>query len=188
LKSYAGIGSRETPIEILEVMKVISRRLYNGGFTLRSGGAKGADQAFESALIEFEREDAQKQVEIYLPWPGFEKQTRLNWFEPKRKTPQPEAFTFSSMYHPGWNYLSDFAKSLHARNTHQILGYDITNPDLVDFVVCWTKNGKISGGTGQALRIAEAHNIEIYNLAIRNELSRLIKERAGKQWFSLEKV
>jgi hypothetical protein len=31
-------------------------------------------------------------------------------------------------------------------------------------VVCWTKDGKSSGGTGQALRIAEYYSIPIFNL------------------------
>jgi hypothetical protein len=41
----------------------------------------------------------------------------------------------------------------------------------VRFVICWTPNGSTNGlqrdtgGTGQALRIAAAHGVEIFNLA-----------------------
>ena len=37
-----------------------------------------------------------------------------------------------------------------------------------NFVVCYTPDGKASGGTGQAIRIAEYYNIPIYNLFYEN--------------------
>lgn len=45
--TYAGIGSRETPMEILELMTKASAWLGAKGYTLQSGGAIGADMAFE---------------------------------------------------------------------------------------------------------------------------------------------
>ena len=33
-----------------------------------------------------------------------------------------------------------------------------------DFVLCWTEDGEASGGTGQAMRIAAAHGVPVYNL------------------------
>lgn len=47
-KIYTGIGSRETPPDILELMTKIARFMFKQGFTLRSGGADGADSAFEA--------------------------------------------------------------------------------------------------------------------------------------------
>ncbi len=47
---YAGIGSRDTPASILDLMTRIARRLSARepwGYTLLSGGAAGADSAFE---------------------------------------------------------------------------------------------------------------------------------------------
>ena len=44
---YAGIGSRETPDHVLETMASAAQYLGKEGFTLRSGGAKGADTAFD---------------------------------------------------------------------------------------------------------------------------------------------
>ena len=43
---YTGIGSRETPHHILTLMTEIANILDNIGYTLRSGGADGADTAF----------------------------------------------------------------------------------------------------------------------------------------------
>ena len=71
------------------------------------------------------------------------------------------AFEIASKYHPRWNYLSQGAKFLQARNSHQILGWDLNTPS--DFVICWTKGGKGQGGTGQALRLARDYNIPIFD-------------------------
>ena len=65
-------------------------------------------------------------------------------------------------FHPSWNFLSDGGRKLMIRNTFQILGKDLESP--ASFVVCWTPGGKISGGTGQALRIAKSLSIPIFNL------------------------
>lgn len=56
---YTGIGSRETPPEIQEIMTNYARKLDKLGFILRSGGAMGADTAFEKGSTN---------KEIYLPW------------------------------------------------------------------------------------------------------------------------
>ena len=60
---YTGIGSRKTPKTILKLFTEVAIYLSKQGYILRSGGAKGADQAFE-------RGAAKK--EIYLPWRNFE--------------------------------------------------------------------------------------------------------------------
>lgn len=48
MKTYTGIGSRETPYEIQDLMKRIAFKLAENGWLLRSGGAEGADTAFEN--------------------------------------------------------------------------------------------------------------------------------------------
>jgi hypothetical protein len=42
MKYYAGIGSRETPKDILDLISKIAIKLESLGYTLRSGGADGA--------------------------------------------------------------------------------------------------------------------------------------------------
>jgi len=44
---YAGIGSRSTPDNVLGIMEKLGIVLAKKGFILRSGGADGADKAFE---------------------------------------------------------------------------------------------------------------------------------------------
>jgi hypothetical protein len=151
--AYAGIGSRETPGNILGLMRGIARMLADRGYTLRSGGAKGADQAFEYGT------PVLVQMEIFVPWHGFERRPQTI---PDSKLALGEARSIAEKFHPNWEACSEGARKMHTRNTFQVLGADCHTPSK--FVVCWTKDGKASGGTGQTLRIAEAHKIPIYNL------------------------
>jgi len=148
-KSYAGIGSRSTPPEVQEQMRKIAFSLGNLGYTLRSGGAQGADSAFEEGCCNFSKE-------IYLPWKEFRGNA-----SPLYKS-LPEHFQMAEKFHPTWNKLSQTARKMMARNCCQVLGYHLDDP--VDFVICWTPGGLGSGGTGQALRIAKHYNIKITDL------------------------
>ena len=160
-KYYTGIGSRETPPEILSLMKEIAEQLREKGYILRSGGADGADRAFESK--------AKKQKEIYLPWKGFNN-SKSNLYNLSE-----EAFELAEKLHPGWKYLKRGARKLMARNCYQVLGEDLETPS--EFVVCWTPDGcethtdrkSKTGGTGQAISLADLADIPVYNLA--NEAS-----------------
>ena len=147
-KFYAGIGSRETPSTILALMTRIAHRLRLRGYILRSGGADGADSAFEAG--------AGTAKEIYLPWRGF------NGNRSPLHSPSPAAMQMAAQFHPAWERCSPGARKLHARNCYQMLGTDLRTP--VDFVVCWTPGATGSGGTGQALRIARAHDIPVFDL------------------------
>ena len=146
-KTYAGIGSRETPADVCALMTSIATHLRKDGYILRSGHAPGADSAFEAG--------AGNEAEIWIPWRGFNgsKSPLL---------PIPAAFAMAEEYHPKWTAVNLGGRSLHARNCHQVMGRDLVSP--VEFVICWTYDGRASGGTGQALRIAEAHKIPVYNL------------------------
>lgn len=147
---YAGIGSRETPTYALEYFSKLAAYLSTKGAILRSGGAQGADKAFELGC---DRVNGEK--EIYLPWKGFEKSSSnlIVW--------NTKAFEIAQSFHPNWERLSQGARKLQARNTHQVLGKDLETPSK--FVICWTKDGKGQGGTGQALRIANHYGIPVFD-------------------------
>jgi hypothetical protein len=159
MKYYAGIGSRETPTNILQAMTYIATVLSSVGYILRSGGASGADSAFEAG--------AGNAKEIYLPWKGF------NGNNSVLHNVSKEALQLASTLHPAWNRCSQGAQKLHGRNCYQVLGEQLVSP--VEFVVCWTPNGTRSGGTGQALRLAERENIKIYDLALMSNRASLEK-------------
>lgn len=127
--------------------------LAERGYTLRSGGARGADTAFEYATPII------VQMEIFLPWNGFEGK-----HDTMRPTPAQiaRAKSIAEKYHPNWMACTEGAKKMHTRNVMQVLGIDCSAASA--FIVCWTKDGKASGGTGQALRIAQGNKIPVYNL------------------------
>lgn len=156
---YTGIGSRKTPKTILKLFTEVAIYLSKQGYILRSGGAKGADQAFE-------RGAAKK--EIYLPWRDFEN-NKSNLIVGHKK-----AFEIAEKYHPRWNSLSEGAKKLQARNSHQILGITLNKPSR--FVICWTEYGIGNGGTGQAIRIAKDYNIPIFDCGKYNSIQECIIE------------
>jgi hypothetical protein len=126
---------------------------------LRSGGAIGADMAFELSCVT---------KEIFLPWKGYNDNKSMLF------PPDPQAYEISKNFHPNWNKLSDGAKKLMARNAHIILGLDLVSP--VDFVVyCAPLDdvGNVKGGTGQGIRIANHYNIPTYNILVEKDMDSL---------------
>jgi hypothetical protein len=148
MKYYAGIGSRETPASILTKMNVIAIGLSRSSFCLRSGGADGADMAFEKGAMH---------KQIFLPWDGFNNHTISAEY-----TVPPMVYDYVQKYHPKPSALSEKGILFMSRNTYQVLGPNLDDP--VEFIVCWTKDGKASGGTGQAIRIAKDYNVPVFNL------------------------
>lgn len=154
---YAGIGSRETPESVQHAMKRLADNLFAWkGLSLRSGHADGADLAFEAGALEA----GDTGMEIFVPWPGFNGAPKN---DPRYIHEVPDwAIKTVDEFHPAPDRLSPGARKLMARNAMQILGRNGDDP--VKFIVCWTKDGKNSGGTGQALRIAQRYKIQVYNL------------------------
>lgn len=134
---YAGIGSRETPRSVLDLMTLIAVKLESLGYTLRSGGAIGADTAFEDGVKSLK--------EIFYDIDA-----------------TSDAIELASQFHPAWHNCRSGARKLHGRNSMILLGKKLDTP--VKFVVCWTRDGKDTGGTGLGIRIAESMNIPIFNL------------------------
>lgn len=156
-KAYAGIGSRETPSKVLDLMRDLGREFAKNDWILRSGGAQGADSAFEEGA-----DDAQGMKEIFIPWPGF--QGRKDAFVVEQLPRFKEIMELAARHHPRWDQLRLPVKLLMARNGCQALGRNLNYPS--ELVVCWTPKGEMVGGTSQALRIAQEHGIRILNLAI----------------------
>ena len=133
---YAGIGARATPDAIKKYMTELAHFLNTQKWYLRSGGAQGADKAFEAG--------AGIRKFIYHP---------EDW--------NMEAVKIARDHHPAWSRLSPYVQLLMARNAMIVLSNTLTEP--VKFVVCWTPNGEIVGGTGHSLRIAQTYNVPIIN-------------------------
>jgi hypothetical protein len=150
---YTGVGSRRAPLPVLVLVEGIARRLAANGWTLRSGRAPGMDQAFELG--------AGRDARIFLPEPWFEAR-----FESEAavtyERPTPEAYELAERLHPCWAACGRFARACHARNCHQVLGLTLDSPSR--FLLCWTPGGREVGGTAQAIRVAQAHDVPVINL------------------------
>jgi len=146
-KFYAGVGSRETPRDILNIMTIISYSLRHE-YTLRSGGAIGADTAFQSGA-------------------GF---NRVIY---KAHHATADAIELASTYHPNWKACKGIAKKLHGRNMQIVLGEGLAEP--VEFVLCWTPGAKLVGGTAMAIRVAEDKDIPVFNLADSDQFDQFVK-------------
>jgi len=162
---YTGIGSRETPLEILNIMEQLGN-IFSTNYILRSGAADGADKAFEKYA---------NKKDIYLPWKSF------NNSNSQLYNISPKAFELASV-HPYWNNLKPAVKKLMARNVHQVLGLGLDTPS--DFLICWTPDGastkeevnQKTGGTGLAITIADLYNVPVFNLQ-REDILDSIKEQ-----------
>lgn len=169
---YAGIGSQKTPTHIQSIMRNIGAHLAAHGWTLRSGGANGADTAFEVGVDDYLSTQRnyggahyQQQKEIYLPWAGFN--NNPSQLYPRNIPFSDEEIAISMGHHPAWGKCSPSAKLMHQRNLRQMIGHQSVcgeNVQVSKFVVCWTEGGQMKGGTSQALRIAKALNVPIFNL------------------------
>lgn len=179
MKYYTGVGSRSTPPHMCVLMADIGHKLFTHGWTLRSGGAEGADQAFETHVL-----DPGKR-QIFIPWNGFNRYGR-SLHDPEivhhpgaipledfSGGVRLKAAGLMAAVHPAVNRLSVAAKKLHTRNVFQVLGSDLSTPSR--FLICWTPNGELVGGTRTAIVLAQRAGIPVFNLANESHLDRLQK-------------
>ena len=145
MKFYAGIGSRSCPPEECEKLSRIASILEKRSYVLRSGGAEGADKAFEAGIIQ----PSMKEI-----------------LRPKHST--KEAELIASTIHPAWHMCNEYARQLHGRNVQLVLGKALDTP--VDFVIAWTYDGADRGGTRTGLVLAASKDIPTFNLAKYNDV------------------
>jgi hypothetical protein len=158
---YTGVGSREAPEQVLQEFRSLAYVLALAGYTLRSGGADGADIAFEEGA----RRAPNAKLEIFLPWKGFKgNKSRL-------VGAGPNALALATTVHPAWSRLEDGPRKLHGRNCYQVLGKRLDSPSA--FLVCWTSDGceeehtrsSNTGGTATAIVLACRHRVPVFNFA-----------------------
>lgn len=101
----------------------VSKFLAQKGYTLRTGGADGADNAFLEGC-----RAGNGKVELWLPWQGFN--GHRSEFTPDRN----ELYQIASLLHPAWKGLKDSVKRLHSRNVGQILGEHFDAEKVIEFI------------------------------------------------------
>ena len=151
---YAGIGARATPAGVLSDMTVMAGWLARTGWHLSTGGAAGADSAFAAGAPAGQRT-------IWLPWPGY---NGLRGPDCRMLSPVAMAacLEVAAGLHPAWDRCSPAVQKLHARNAALVTGGNLDRP--AHAVVAWSAEGRAEGGTGMAIRIAEARGIPVFNL------------------------
>ena len=142
---YAGIGSRSTPEPVLETMRNLAAVLARQDYMLRSGGAQGADKAFEAGC---DAAGGSKRI--------FKSADARGWA-------YEEADRHIPANRPPFEHWKPYVRGLIARNMMQILGRNGDQP--ASFVLCWTQADVADGGgTGYAIRCARAHHVPVYNM------------------------
>lgn len=161
---FTGVGSRETPAEVLVLMEDIATWFANQGYRLRSGNADGADQAFERGVLRSSCPDA---MDIYLPWKSFGQRLGSEgcYLLREGSATWAAARELAQGFIPWWDKLSPGAKTLHTRNVYQVLGDDLETPsEVVIYYAPPAPNGEVKGGTRTAVKVAELNHIPTVNL------------------------
>lgn len=172
-KTYAGIGSRRAPKDVLRLAVLIGEHLALKQWTLDSGGADGMDKSFEWGC-----DLAGGRKRVYLPSESF----NGSYVDGREVLGPPlrGAYTVAEAVWnpyaersglPQWDALKPFTRKLLARNAHQMLGPNLNERAM--FVICWTPDGAEAyadtspetGGTGAAIRLATYAKVPVYNLA-----------------------
>tara|TARA_B100000929_G_scaffold139782_1_gene110717 strand:+ start:3300 stop:3842 length:543 start_codon:yes stop_codon:yes gene_type:complete len=161
MKTYTGIGSRSTPLDVQALMEAYANHLAVKGWVLRSGGAEGADQAFQRGVHGGKKE-------IYLPWGGFNNfrhDPENGFYVAEEFGNWEEAQDIAAQLHPAWENCGQGARRLHTRNVYQVLGQNLDRPS--EALICWAEpkgHGHVKGGTGMAVSIARQCGVNVINL------------------------
>ena len=174
------IGSRqlEQKQEYFEDIKLcynVCMRLAQLGITFTSGlceiGMDGIAQKAYSKAVDLGLAK-ESQFEVYVADQyNIRRSTlpRRHLATVRNKELISETERIASEVHPAWDRCNEWARGMHSRNCHQILGYDLQSP--VDAVICWTPNGKIQGGTATALKLSMKAGIPVFNLGVSDKKS-----------------
>ena len=169
------IGSRqlEQKQEYFEDIKLcynVCMRLAQLGITFTSGlceiGMDGIAQKAYSKAVDLGLAK-ESQFEVYVADQyNIRRSTlpRRHLATVRNKDLISETERIASEVHPAWDRCNEWARGMHSRNCHQILGYDLQSP--VDAVICWTPDGAVVGGTATAIRIAMKYDIPVFNLGV----------------------
>ena len=202
--TYAGIGSRETPQEVLDVMTQAAKYLDDLGYTLNTGKTyptslndyfiktvhKGNRQAAEEAF-KAKQAETERLTKLYGNKVGMDEEgadrafsagaSKKNLFSPMDKISDRE-MKVGEEIHPNWSALSSGAAKLMARNSNQVFGAKLDTP--IDFVIFYAKETtnplRPAGGTGQAVEMARRKGIPTINMADTNWRDQLKTALANK--------
>ena len=162
------VGSRTAPPAALDLMARISASFSDLNrrdlpFTIEfvSGGAEGVDTAAERAFAY-----GKKKIILAYPAEGCNDSSHIVY------QPDPDAIRLVDHLHPDPPKRGSRSRRFLERDVIQVIGP--MRPDggrePVDFVVAWTPEGRLIGGTAMAIRTAWTKKIRVYNVDIPQDL------------------
>jgi hypothetical protein len=187
--TYAGIGSRETPQEVLDKMTEVAKYLDGLGYTLNTGktftAKPSTDPKYQKQYEERLAFSKKNNGKVGLDEEGADRAfslgtTKKNLFGVNAPVGKKEMSVMEEI-HPSPDRLKEGGKKLMARNTNQIFGENLNTP--VDFVLFYAKETKgirPEGGTGQAVEMARRKGIPTINMADTNWRDQLKAAIANK--------
>lgn len=164
------IGSRKASTEaLLEISKISSAfselNAMNLPFetVLISGGADGVDITAEKAF-------GKGRKHIILAYPSDKEDEEHIIYKPDQY-----ATRLVDLLHPFPENIKKVDRPFLERDVLLIIGEKHSDGTRIpsDFVVAWTPDGRVQGGTAMGIRTARHRGIPVFNIAIQKELSAL---------------
>lgn len=164
------IGSRETTATNMARLQKAANLLVKFGYTLRSGGADGADTVVTMMNCA---------KEIFIPWGNFNKMYHnpdKGIYDAQKFPNYRRAQMMAKKIHPAPDKLSRGALSLHTRNVYQVMGPSLSKAHYSRLVVYSANevNGVVKGGTATAVHLARKLNIPTVNVNIDKEFNEFL--------------
>ncbi|MFK4132216.1 hypothetical protein ACI2KR_07975 [Pseudomonas luteola] len=177
---YAGVGTRNINKDASFFFMCFGACAAFSGLKVNSGSADGSDTSFEfgakiayDAMCEMDSRLVPRNygavMNMFLPWKGFNGRENIGNTGYIDRV-NPRAHEIAATFHSNWARLDDSVRKLMSRNVMQILNEQLNR--TVRFVMCETPDGAVTakqtspktGGTGQAIRIADHYKVPVYNM------------------------
>jgi len=173
--TYAGIGSRETPANVLSQMTELAKELERR-YTLNTGKTFPATESYDKKVYDERKKESEKLSKLHGNQVGLDEEgadrafsagtSKKNLFGVTGVIGNREMKVMEEI-HPNPSALKSGGKKLMARNTNQIFGENLDTP--VDFVLFYAEETsnplRPKGGTGQAVEMARRKGIPTINMA-----------------------
>jgi len=153
------VGSRSISAQERVKLLILNDAFNSLGFTLRSGGAKGADETVNNFRL----------VEIFIPWDGYNElhHDGKKIFSLDRLPDQGAAIKKMKEIHPNPSALKQGAQKLHTRNIYQVIGKNGADGQKSCLLVyCADEDivGNPVGGTRTAVMFAKELGVPTINI------------------------
>lgn len=159
---YVGVGPMTAGEDMCAQAKIFGQAMAEMGWTLRSGGAEGLDEAFERGALE-----GNGKTEIFIPSADFRKRFKSSDKVIHTLDKHIEAMREVAPLHENWSQLGTTVQMFLTRIPFCLFGEKLDKP--AHFVVGWSKHYPHTGA-GIVLKMAEMAGIPAFNLAMPGQM------------------